>query len=122
MRSTDAGISRLGRGERVAVTTTASSCASARLGTMATSARTLLFTGRRLRENKTRMSRVLLLALLGFALPSAAEIDPSIVQELRKGGYVLYMRHASTDFSQNDAGMTSYEDCTTQRNLTDKGL
>ena len=67
------------------------------------------------------MSRVLLLALLGFALPSAAEIDPSIVQELRKGGYVLYMRHALTDFSQNDAGMTSYEDCTTQRNLTDKG-
>lgn len=67
------------------------------------------------------MSRALLLGLLAFALPSAAEIDPSIVQELRKGGYVLYMRHASTDFSQNDAGMTSYEDCTTQRNLTDKG-
>jgi hypothetical protein len=68
------------------------------------------------------MSRALLLALLALALPSAAEVDPSIVQELRKGGYVLYMRHASTDFSQNDAGMTSYEDCTSQRNLTEKGL
>ena len=31
------------------------------------------------------------------------------------------MRHASTDFSQNDARMTSYEDCANQRNLTDKG-
>jgi len=43
------------------------------------------------------------------------------VAELRKGGYVLYMRHASTDFSKNDAKMTSYEDCASQRNLTDKG-
>jgi broad specificity phosphatase PhoE len=34
---------------------------------------------------------------------------------------VLYIRHASTDFSQNDARMSSYEDCATQRNLTDKG-
>jgi phosphohistidine phosphatase SixA len=31
------------------------------------------------------------------------------------------MRHTSTDFSQNDAAMTSYEDCAHQRNLTDKG-
>jgi hypothetical protein len=67
------------------------------------------------------MSRALLLGLLCFALPCAAEIESSIAQELRQGGYVLYMRHASTDFSQNDAGMTSYEDCATQRNLTDKG-
>jgi phosphohistidine phosphatase SixA len=34
---------------------------------------------------------------------------------------VLYVRHASTDFSRNDAGMKSYEDCASQRNLTDKG-
>src|SRR5687768_2540188 len=67
------------------------------------------------------MSRVLLLAVLCIALPSAAEVDPSIVKELRRGGYVLYMRHTSTDFSQNDARMTSYEDCANQRNLTDKG-
>jgi phosphohistidine phosphatase SixA len=43
------------------------------------------------------------------------------VAELHKGGYVLYIRHASTDFSRNDAGMTSYEDCASQRNLSDKG-
>jgi len=40
---------------------------------------------------------------------------------LRAGGYVLYFRHASTDFGQNDDAMTSFEDCSKQRNLTDKG-
>lgn len=62
---------------------------------------------------------VLLLSLLACAAqaqPSAALID-----ELGRGGYVLYLRHTSTDFSQNDSRMTSYADCTTQRNLTDRG-
>jgi hypothetical protein len=44
-----------------------------------------------------------------------------LVAELRKGGYVLYMRHTSTDFSKNDANMTSFEDCASQRPLLDKG-
>jgi len=43
------------------------------------------------------------------------------VSELRKGGYVLYLRHTSTDFSRNDAKMASFEDCANQRPLTDKG-
>ena len=43
------------------------------------------------------------------------------MSELRKGGYLLYIRHASTDFSRNDANMTSFEDCASQRNLTDQG-
>ena len=41
--------------------------------------------------------------------------------ELRKGGYVLYIRHTSTDFGRNDAQMSSFEDCASQRPLTDKG-
>src|SRR6266849_9503798 len=44
-----------------------------------------------------------------------------LLAELRKGGYVLYFRHAATDFSQNDERMKSYEDCANQRNLIDKG-
>jgi len=40
---------------------------------------------------------------------------------LRSGGYILYFRHLSTDFGQNDERMTGYEDCSTQRNLTDAG-
>lgn len=67
------------------------------------------------------MSKTLLLTLLGFACAAAAQVDPSIADKLRGGGYVLFMRHTSTDFSQNDARMTSYEDCTGQRNLTDQG-
>jgi hypothetical protein len=47
--------------------------------------------------------------------------DPALAQKLRDGGYILYLRHASTDFSQHDRNMKSYEDCASQRNLTDKG-
>lgn len=61
------------------------------------------------------------LAGLSFVCAAAAQVDPALVAKLREGGYVLYMRHTSTDFSQNDARMTSYEDCASQRNLTDKG-
>lgn len=68
------------------------------------------------------MSRALLfLAGLCFVCIAGAQVDASTLAKLREGGYVLYMRHASTDFSQNDARMTSYEDCASQRNLTDKG-
>jgi phosphohistidine phosphatase SixA len=64
---------------------------------------------------------VRLLPLVLFCCAALAQADPSIVQKLQSGGYVLYMRHASTDFSQNDAKSRSYEDCENQRNLTDKG-
>jgi phosphohistidine phosphatase SixA len=46
---------------------------------------------------------------------------PQLVAALREGGLVLYFRHASTDFGQNDEQMTGYEDCARQRNLTDAG-
>ena len=64
------------------------------------------------------------------ALPAAAQparsvqtelAGPALVAALRGGGYVLYFRHAATDFSQNDDQMTGYEDCAKQRNLTDPG-
>src|SRR5262245_14782850 len=52
----------------------------------------------------------------------ARETSPSqLLAELRKGGYVLYFRHAATDFSQNDEKMKRFEDCADQRNLIDKG-
>jgi len=64
---------------------------------------------------------VSLLALLAFTGLAIAQPDAALVGKLRQGGYVIYVRHASTDFSQNDSRMTSYQDCATQRNLTDKG-
>lgn len=50
------------------------------------------------------------------------ELPPAqLLAELRRGGYVLYFRHAATDFSQNDERMKRYQDCADQRNLVDKG-
>lgn len=65
---------------------------------------------------------VCLALLLGVVWSLAfAQADPVLLDRLREGGYVLYLRHASTDMSRNDAGMKSYEDCASQRELTDKG-
>ena len=53
---------------------------------------------------------------------AAAEMSgPALLAALRNGGYILYFRHAATDFGQNDDQMTGYEACATQRNLTDTG-
>jgi hypothetical protein len=49
-------------------------------------------------------------------LPPAA-----LLGELRNGGYVIYFRHTSTDFSRDDARSKSDDDCDHQRPLTDKG-
>ncbi len=53
--------------------------------------------------------------------PKDALSGPALLNALRRGGYVIYVRHTSTDFGQNDEGMTSYEDCSKQRNLTEQG-
>jgi hypothetical protein len=65
--------------------------------------------------------RAWLLSLLILSGPAWAEADAALVSRLREGGYVLYLRHTSTDFGQDDSRMTSFEDCTSQRNLTDRG-
>ncbi len=65
----------------------------------------------------------LLLALVaaGAAAADAPLAPQAAVERLRSGGYVLYFRHAATDLSKNDANMTSFDDCPTQRNLVDRG-
>jgi hypothetical protein len=65
--------------------------------------------------------RLALLSILLFVSPASAEPGAELLSRLREGGYVLYLRHTSTDFSQNDSRMTSFEDCASQRNLTDRG-
>ena len=71
----------------------------------------------------SRLSCTLRSALLFGALVATAWAQPvpELLKQLRQGGLILYMRHASTDFGQNDAKMRSFEDCANQRNLTDKG-
>ena len=65
--------------------------------------------------------RLALLAVLLLACAASAGPNAELLGRLREGGFVLYLRHTSTDFSQNDARMQSYEDCAHQRNLTDRG-
>lgn len=76
-----------------------------------------------------RMRRFLLacvIALLAVPAPAAEPPSttlsgPALLTALRDGGLILYFRHASTDFGQNDEQMTGFEDCARQRNLTDRG-
>ena len=54
-----------------------------------------------------------------------AEIErltpPELVRALRRGGYVLYFRHAATDFSMTDLRGAPLADCRRQRNLNARG-
>jgi hypothetical protein len=55
------------------------------------------------------------------SLPAKPMAGPELLSELRKGGYVVYFRHTSTDFSRDDSRSKSDEDCDNQRPLTDQG-
>ena len=68
-----------------------------------------------------RTAVCLVLLFSAVCSPTFAQADPALPGRLREGGYVLYLRHASTDMTRNDASMKSYEDCASQRDLTDKG-
>jgi len=67
---------------------------------------------------------------LGLLSPTAAVAQPAttpplagadLLAALRAGGHILYFRHADTDHSQVDQRGMRLEDCTAQRNLTDRG-
>ncbi len=53
--------------------------------------------------------------------PAHALEDSALVEALRRGGFTLYFRHTATDFSQDDSRMGAYEECATQRNLSERG-
>src|SRR5262249_60529728 len=52
------------------------------------------------------------------AVPLAGE---ELLGALRGGGFILYFRHADTDHRQKDEAKGRFEDCSLQRNLTDRG-
>ena len=69
-----------------------------------------------------------LLALLvagcgNASAPATGErLDPvQLVEALQEGGLVVYLRHAETDRSKEDADVVDFDDCSTQRNLNDAG-
>jgi hypothetical protein len=53
--------------------------------------------------------------------PSHALKPGTVVEALRKGGYVIYFRHTATDFSKSDLSMKGYGDCANQRLLSEQG-
>ncbi len=56
------------------------------------------------------------------ALETGADIgDKSLLEALREGGFVIYIRHASTDFSTVDEEPIDLQDCATQRTLSEVG-
>lgn len=55
------------------------------------------------------------------ALPAGSIPAAELLAELRKGGYVIYFRHTSTDFSRDDAHSKGDDDCANQRPLNDRG-
>lgn len=56
-----------------------------------------------------------------LALPSAQAADSPLGAQLRRGGVVLVIRHAATDFSKPDRDPVDLKDCRTQRNLSAEG-
>lgn len=57
------------------------------------------------------------------ALPDPHEIlaGAALAKALQGGGFTLYFRHTRTDFSRNDRDMKGFDDCASQRNLSDAG-
>ena len=54
--------------------------------------------------------------------PEEERLGPlQLVEALREGGHVVYLRHAATDRSSEDDPAVDLRDCATQRNLSDAG-
>ena len=74
-----------------------------------------------------RLVLVLVLALGGCGggeagAPADEALGPvELVEALRGGGYVLYLRHGATDMSQEDTHKTDVCRCDGMRNLTERG-
>jgi phosphohistidine phosphatase SixA len=49
------------------------------------------------------------------------EGDRQLVEALRRGGQLIYVRHGATDASQRDSDPNNLANCATQRNLTEAG-
>jgi broad specificity phosphatase PhoE len=56
-----------------------------------------------------------------LAVSSGEAANPSLGDQLRRGGVILVIRHAATDFSKPDQDPVDLKDCRTQRNLSDAG-
>jgi phosphohistidine phosphatase SixA len=53
--------------------------------------------------------------------PNDFKDKAGLAQELRRGGYVIFFRHAITDRTQTDSDRQNLATCATQRNLSEAG-
>ena len=44
-----------------------------------------------------------------------------LIESLKSGGYIIYMRHGATDITQKDQTREGFDDCEKQRNLSEEG-
>lgn len=61
--------------------------------------------------------------LMGLSIENAAKaapIGPDLLNSLRQGGYILYVRHGEANVGQDQPGL-AFSDCSTQRNLSETG-
>ena len=56
-----------------------------------------------------------------LAVSGGDAADSTLGDQLRRGGVVLVIRHAATDFSKPDQNPVDLKDCRTQRNLSAEG-
>jgi phosphohistidine phosphatase SixA len=71
---------------------------------------------------KTRSHFLAAVLVIAIAFPSlGAPPDKSIVAQLQKGGFVLFMRHGKTDPDQADTDPLHLDNIQAQRQLTDEG-
>lgn len=61
--------------------------------------------------------------LMGWPIEAAvkaAPVSPALLDSLRQGGYILYVRHGEATVGQDRPGLV-FSDCSTQRNLSERG-
>jgi virginiamycin B lyase len=70
-----------------------------------------------------RIAAAALAAGTALLLPAGTtgSASPGLVEQLKRGGLVLVLRHAATDQSKQDEDPVDLADCTTQRNLSAAG-
>lgn len=62
-----------------------------------------------------------LMLLVASGALAADNEGNALVRELQKGGYVVFLRHGSTNHEDKDTDTTNLSNCTTQRNLLPHG-
>ena len=73
-----------------------------------------------------KVIQLLVLSISLFFVPAQAEDEfkdivtatPALIEQIRLGGYVIYMRHGKTDSNTPDQVPIDLNDCATQRPLT----